>query len=243
MSKATLISAALIVFMASSAFGIQETPPKSEETPKADATKIGIRVKLFDADRPTVALTPRFAFGYYRPGEGEEPQYLRDLKFEPQEKGFYLVTVPKGILLERLVITVQEPNYNAAVLTKVVTANEMVVYPGASDSKGVFSFQGFKGQLQTYAALYAELVEDLRLATPEDVRGMFGNQILSMPEADDLVRLPGLDARQREVARKLRADVLRTYGYLPPEAEKPTPSNAVVVNQCCKPRRCFRRCR
>lgn len=198
----------------------------------ADATKIGIRVKVFDADRPTIPLTPLAAFGYYRPGEGQEPLFLDDLKFEAQDKGFYQVTVPKSILLERLVITVAESSYNPAVLTKVVTANEMVVYLGASDSQGVFSFQGYRGQLQTYAALYAELVEDLRLASQDQLKSMFGGKLLAMPEADDSVRLPGLDARQRDVARGLRIDVLRLFGYLPPEAKNFGQQHCVRACRC-----------
>lgn len=229
--------ATLIIGFTIGNFALGQDAPKPEgEAKKADETKIGIRVKVFDADRPTVALTPLAAYGYYRPGEAQEPLFLDDLKFEAQEKGFYLVTVPRGILLERLVIEVRERNYNPAVLTKVVTANEMVVYPGASDSQGVFSFQGYKGQLQTYAALYTELVEDLRLVSPEDIRGMFGTKILAMPEADDLQRLPGLDPRQRDFARQLRTDLLRLYGYLPPEVKKPSQPTYVV---CYPARRCL----
>lgn len=221
------------------ALGQNAQSPTGDTAKKPDESRIGIRVKVFDADRPAVPLTPLAAFGYYRPGEGLEPLFLDDLKFEAQDKGFYQVTVPKSILLERLVITVAERNYNPAVLTKIVTANEMVVYLGASDSQGVFSFQGYKGQLQTYAALYAELVEDLRLASQGQLREMFGSKILAMPEADDLVRLPGLDARQRDVARRVRTEVLRLFGYLPPEVGSGGQQKCVSANRCRLAKRCL----
>jgi hypothetical protein len=201
------------------------------------STTIGIKVKLFDADRPSRAVTPLMAYGYYRPGEGIEAQFLDNLIFEKQENGFYLVTVPRGILLERLVIDVQEPGYNEAVLTKIVTANDMIVYPGASDSGGIFNFQGYKNQMATYAALYSELVEDLRLVTPEHIRALYGSQILAMPAADDLARLPGLDSRQRAFARELRRDVLQQYGFLPAEKRAVHVAGCAPVRRYCVPLR------
>lgn len=232
------------------------------QQPERDPNTIEIRVKLFNADRPAEPLTPRLIFAYRRPAEGEEPVLLNQdqLKIKPVENNFYVLTVPKGLLLERIVFLVQESQFNVAVLTKVVTANDMVVYPGASDSGGEFSFHGYKGQMALYGALYDELVEDLRMLNHQQIREMFGSQILAMPNAYDYRRLPNLDPRQRQVLHQLHQNVLRTYGYIAePPKMRPSPKPPVYYpaqyypvrypqpryysGHCGRRLCCWRRCR
>jgi hypothetical protein len=178
--------------------------------------KLQIQFKIFDADDATVELTPvKKATIQYRSKVVRQPDIKFDLAVSERDaKGLYSVEVEKGWLIDRLVIRSTKANTNPAVVTKIVTANNMVVYPGASDSTEEFKFQNYMAQLGTYRDLYVQFVDevsaDRREGNRKNLRDAFTTQLENM--ANLKARIPAATPEQLPAAQKLLDEVLVAYG-------------------------------
>ena len=131
--------------------------------------EVVIQFRVFDANKPDNALHPdltsRPVIFLRNLDTNKDELYLGnskdDIRIVPSKdrKDFYEITLPKGRLINDLSIDVLEPNTNAAAIVKVVTANNIVVYPGASRSLEEFTFPAFAAQLGQYQKLMTELTD------------------------------------------------------------------------------------
>jgi hypothetical protein len=94
------------------------TLPYSQSGLRAqEAEQVTIKLKLFDSNKPKTELIPRSTSLHLRDQTTNQPQLVRSTRIEPvpSEKGFYQIKVPKGRLIETLVISVSSAsgaNYN-----------------------------------------------------------------------------------------------------------------------------------
>jgi hypothetical protein len=212
---------AAVICLAASHLGAQE--------------KIAVKFKIFDTNVPTKALDPvRKANIFVRDPVTKKPTFLDAEDVKELADKFFEVRVAKGWLVEQMVIYVNDPqkDYNPAFLTKVVSAADMLVYPGASKSTDEFAFQAFLAQMSAYRAFLAQLLDEVEPSLHERVRTnlrtAFETQLRNMGDIDR--RLPRAKVEERNAAAKLRDEVFRLYGLLPPEQ----PAEQIVE--------CFRLC-
>lgn len=130
-----------------------------------DKGQVTVKFKIFDTNEPTKRLNPvPQAIAFLR-----NPVTLKgDLQervniTRPMKDGLDELKVSKGWLIERLVIDVDDPekDYNFAAITKVISAADMTIYPGASRSTDRFAFQAYIAQMGAYRALLAEVLEEV----------------------------------------------------------------------------------
>lgn len=206
----------------------QDGARAQDEKPKA----LKIEFKVFPANEPAGKPLEvlELATIHYR----SKIDGLPDSKFDlpvagPDAKGFYSVEIAPGLLIDNLVIR-PKGLPNVAVVTKLVTANNMVLYPGASDSKDKFKFPTYMSQMGVYRNLYREFVEDFPVPQQERNRAgllaAFRPQLENMADLDG--RLPEATDTERASAKKLRDEVISLYFNLP----KPTTETA-PVRRCC----------
>lgn len=231
------------------AFDLFAGPALSQEK-KPAAAEVTVNFKIFDTNEPTRQLTPaKRAIVYARDRQTLKAFALAEPPIKgPSKDGFYEVRVQKGWLVEQLEISVVDgdKDYNPAVLTKVITSADMIVYPGASKSTDQFSFQEYLAQMGTYRALLAQLIEEADEPEKERRRTIlregFRTQLTRM--ADLEARLISADPEERKAAKKLANEVLKLYG-LPYEEEPAPPPAYLLVCPCptyavCPPaRRCW----
>ena len=77
--------------------------------------------------------------------------------------GFSEMQVAKGWLVEQIVIEINDPvkEYNPAIITKVVSADNMTLYPGVEGERA-FCVPGLRRSVERqYRALATELLEDV----------------------------------------------------------------------------------
>lgn len=212
-------------------------------------TDVVVRFKIFDTNKPTKQLTPaKRAIVYAR-----DPGTLKAFPLsEPKIKGpdkdlFYEVSIPKGWLIEQLEITIVdgEKDYNPAVITKIVSAANMNVYPGASRSTDEFSFQAYIAQLGTYRALIGQLIEEVDDVEKERRRGVlreeFRDQLKRMAEVEK--RLKSATPNEKLTAQKLADEVLELYGLSSPKVPESIPQIYYPLQPYPKPCCFFRFCR
>jgi uncharacterized protein (TIGR03000 family) len=186
---------------------------------------VGVRFKVFDSNAPTKVLKPvNQAINFVRDPVTKKPQLLEAVAITgPDKDGFYQLKVSKGWLIEQLVIQIDDPekDYNPAIITKVVSAADMTLYPGASRSTDAFGIQAYLAQLGAYKTLMAELLDIVPEASRPQVRDnlkkAFQSQLLSMAKLDE--RLPDVKAEDLVAARKLLNQVFEAYGL--PYTEEP----------------------
>lgn len=209
--------------------------------------EVVIKFKVFDANKTKnpVPLKPAATANVFvRNPFNNKAQFLQSVKVtgpnDPKD-GFYEMKISRGPsvedvwLVEQLVIEIDDPqkDYNPAIITKVVSADSMTLYPGASDSKDKFSFSSYVAQLSAYRALCAELLEEEGLAAEdrrqrlEFLQRGFGKQLRQMEEVSrDPERLLTRKATEITVAQQSVREVLKLYELLPPEP--PAPSVEVI---------------
>jgi len=206
-------------------------------------TQVVVKFKIFDANDPSKFLTPaKRAIVYAR-----NPQTLKTFTLEeppikgPSKDGFYEVAIQKGYLVEQLEISIVDgdSDYSPAVLSKVITSADMLVYPGASKTTDKFSFQAYLAQMGVYRALLAQLIEDVDEQEKERrrtiLREEFKVQLGRMSDVD--ARLLSNDPVEKEAAKKLAKEVLQLYGLMPPDAPMMADCDALVPPQPYMPRR------
>jgi hypothetical protein len=118
------------------------------------------------------------------------------------------------------------------VVTKLVTANNMIIYPGASEPGDRFSFQGYIAQLSAYKSILSQLIDEFGSQKDlilKEMKASFGKQLEEMAEAEAKGRLSDFTPEQMTSARKLLAEVLTLYGLRQAEAES-QPAPAVVIH-------------
>lgn len=186
-----------------------------------DKDEIVVKLKLFDSNEPNIELIPKSTIVHLRDRVTGQPQLRRDvaLTASPDQKGFYQVLLPKNRLIETFVISVSAAsgtNYNPAVLSKIVTANDMVVYPGASNPGDSFGFSAYVGQLTIYKTILSHLLDEFG-ETQEDVirkelKDTYTEQLKVMEQAEAKGKLSALKPEQLETARKVLDETLKLYG-------------------------------
>ncbi len=221
-------------------------------TPDAKNDTIVIQFKIFDANRPTEELKPNLnrkpIILLRNLVTLDEELFLGNKDTEAaiveskERKGFYEITLPKGRLINDMAIDVERANTNPGAIIKVVTANNIVVYPGASGSTEPFSINAYTAQLTRYSSLLAQLNEAFP-ARKDEIRtvlvGRYGQLLMNMKSVLDNGQVRYTDPSQAANARKVLEDTLVAYGLMQP-TPKVQPQQQVVHYQCG--RRC-RRCR
>ena len=205
--------------------GMVEAQP-SGQSPQ----EVTIKLKLFDSNQPTTELIPSNVIITLRNPADNQPQYLPNVRIEqiPEQKGFYRVKLPKGRLVERMVIQVDSAsgtNFNPGVVTKVVTAADMTVYPGASDPGDKFAFQSYIGQLEVYRSIFDDLIATFGDSQDKVIRAQlksaFEPQLHKMADAEHSGRLTGFSEEQLKTAREKTKSILVLYGILPEDKAAP----------------------
>lgn len=207
MTKIVTASTIALVFLVIE----RETAEAQEAKPKT----FKIEFKVFPANNPTGSSLPAFdrATIHYR----NKVESLPDFKFNlpvvgPDARGFYSVTVDEGWLVDNLVIRLKGV-VNPAVITKLVTRDNMILYPGASESGEKFKFPAYMTQMGTYRSLFREFVEEAQLDLREVNRlallDAFKPQLEKMAQVRD--RLPDATEEQIATATKLVNEVVRLY--------------------------------
>jgi hypothetical protein len=200
--------------------------------------EITIKLKVFDSNKPKTELVPRNAIIFLRNPLDNQPEYVGDRALEaiPTEKGFYQLKLPKGRLIERIAIqidSVSGTGYNAAEIKKIVTANDMTIYPGASDPGDTFSFQAYMGQLDSYRGIFNDLIEtfdqDRGVAIRKQLKDGFGPLIEKMALAESEGRLLKFTPEQLKTAREATDSLLRLYGLRPEKKPEVAPQAESVV--------------
>ena len=214
------------------------------EPPKK--TEVIIQFKVFDANDPGKQ---------YHPDLSSRPIiFLRNLQTKKDEvylgtsdkdiaivqsktrEGFYEITLPAGRLINDLAIDLIEPNTNAAAIIKVVTANDIVTYPGASTSAETFAFTPYVAQLGVYRNLMTELLDqfpDRRVEIAGVLEKRFSGRLVKMQDVLDERRVTFAALGQDVTARKVLNDVLELYEILPSHPN-PNPTPITNVNPIAK---------
>jgi hypothetical protein len=200
------------------------------EPPKpASKDSVIVQFKMFDANEPTLEFHPDLA---RKPiillrnlATRQEEMFLGDkdsdaaIKESTTRKGFYEVTLPKGRLINQMFIDVVEANTNPGAIIKVVTANDIVVYPGASKSITPFPVTAYIAQLNQYASLLNQIAAEFP-GRKDEVRkslaARYGKLLRNMQAGLDKVEYRPEQQDQKEAAKRTLDDVLRLYGLLPP---------------------------
>jgi hypothetical protein len=202
----------------------------------AQVPDITIKFKAFDANQtknpvPLVPATKANLFVRFR----NEARFLTavDVVVSTTDKGFFEMKIPRGPtvddvwLIEQLVIEIDDPrkDFNPAIITKVVAAANMTLYPGASKSTEKFSFLSYVAQLGAYQALGAELLKEQGINSVERkgrlnyLQKNFEHQLKEMEQVSlDPNKLLTSDSKEIAVARKLIKDVLQLYELIPADA-------------------------
>jgi len=186
------------------------------------------------------------ASNFVRDPVTKKAEFLEAVEISRSEKeGLDELKVSKGWLIEQLLIQINDPEkeYNPAILTKVVSAADMTVYPGASKSTDPFAFQAYQAQMGAYRTLLLQLLEEvnplIRERVRDDLRAAFGNQLRNMGNLDR--RLANAKPDELKTARKLRNEVLKLYGLAPVEPDEP--ENTIAEPLSCQPCQGFEPCR
>jgi hypothetical protein len=191
----------------------------NEARAQEEAKAFKIEFKVFPANSPTAAPLLPFdtATIHYRNKVEGQPDFKFNLPVAgPDDKGFYSIPVQEGWLIDNLVIRVKGA-VNPAVVTKLVTRQNMVIYPGASDSGEEFKFPAYMTQMGTYRSLYREFIEDapaeIREVNRASLLAAFRTQLENMAKVND--RLPKAKPEELAAASKLKDEVIRLYFALP----------------------------
>lgn len=252
MKIAPWIALSCLVALSSLAVAQQPAP--------ADAKKetIVIQFKIFDANRPTEELKPnlnRKPIILLRNLDTlDEELFLGNKDTDisivesKERKGFYEIVLPKGRLINDMAIDVEQANTNPGAVIKVVTANNIVVYPGASSSVETFSMNAYAAQLGRYGSLLAQLTEAFP-GRKDEIRGVlinrYGHLLMNMKGVLDNNQVRFTDPSQAASARKTLNETLVAYGLMAPEApvRQQVAQHVVVHQQVINYRRCRWRCR
>lgn len=213
----------------------QEAPPQ----PKKDT--VVIQFKIFDANRPTEELKPNLRrkpiILLRNVNTLDEELFLGNKDSDisivesKDRKGFYEIVLPKGRLVNDMAIDVEQSNTNPAALIKVVTANNIVVYPGASNSTESFSMNAYAAQLGRYGSLLSQLTEAFP-TRKDEIRSVlaerYGPLLMNMKGVLDRNQVRFTDPSQSESARSALNETLIAYGLVAPPA-KAAPSAQQIV--------------
>lgn len=205
------------------------------------ADSIVIQFKLFDANDPKIELHPDLT---RKPiillrnlatrteelflGDKDSDASVRESK---DRKGFYEITLPKGRLINQMFIDVQEANTNPGAIIKVVTANNIVVYPGASNSLEQFGVAAYIAQLSQYASLLNQIEAEFpgrRAEVQAALRARYEGLLRNMERGLDHLLVRPEQQDQMAAATKTLNDVLQLYGLRTP----PAPPQQVVICSC-----------
>lgn len=237
-----------------------QLPPRADE--QAPDGRAFIIIKLFDANNPGGdPLQPRNAIGFYRDQQNRNiPRLMRseDLLFEDIGNNFWRVSVPRNILVESITVKVASANgtdYNPATISKIVTRDRMIIYPGASDPEEKdFHIYAFLGQMATYQTILSQLLDEFpgeSAFIKKFLLDQYGKQIEAMDRRAQLGRITdqrgkSASAQQLKQARDLANKVMIAYGLrVPPKVtQKPKPCPQPTYHQpYCQPWDGWRRCR
>jgi hypothetical protein len=205
----------------------------------ADAT-ITLQIKVFNSNKADEQVVPTEAEIYVRKAGSVTSDFYDRMSLGMKDaKEFYPIQLPKGVFIERIAILTERGGvvFNTATITHVVTADNMVMYPGASNPLEKFNFSAYVSQLGTYRDMFTELVDQYGEAQRGAIRAFLepkvGKQVKQMAAAISEGRL-ALDkdekaaAGQRAGAQKLADDVVELY-Y--PGTKKP-PQEPTLVVEC-----------
>jgi hypothetical protein len=216
-----------------------------------DAAKITVKFKIFDTNEPIKRLNPlKTASNFVRDPGTKKAEFLETVEItRPEKEGLDELKVSKGWLIEQLLIQIDDPEkeYNPAIITKIVSAADMTVYPGASKATDPFAFQAYQAQMGAYRTLLSQLLEEvdpsIRERVRDDLRAAFGKQLRNMGEVDK--RLANAKPDELEAARKLRNEVFKLYGLPPVEPDEADNVKLPAVIECqpCKPCQPYQPCR
>jgi hypothetical protein len=218
----------LIVSATASGLAQDNTPPT-----------IVVQFKIFDANKPNAELQPDL--------ERRPIILLRDLETKAEElflgnkfgdivvtaskdrTGFYEVILPKGRLISEMSIEVAHANTNPAVLSRMITSGDIVVYLAASSSLVDCTLSAYVAQLNRYKSLITQLVDqfpDRSEVVREVLRERYGGSLLNMKTTleEDRVFTVGpqqertkLSTEQSASARRSLNEVLVAYGLISSE--------------------------
>jgi hypothetical protein len=225
---------------------------------KAKDGKILVYFKVFDANDPKsdpLKLTGKAVLSV-RNQATKKTQFKGDVPVtgpimeadDKTHKDFYSVELDKGDLVEHLIIFVQGTKYSPADMVKIVTKDQMTLYPGASSSLDRFGFTAYMNQLNTYRAIMTDLLDEFpaeRTQIRQVLSAAFRTQLTNMAQAADErpnqvapnenIRLLTDDAGEIAAARKLADDVLKLYGLRAPDAPAPGEKHEERFEGACDP--------
>jgi hypothetical protein len=191
--------------------------------------EVTLQFKVYLANKPEDPPLDVADFGTieYRNKNLDLPNIKFDLPIKHSADKTNEITVKKGVLIEQLVVQVLRPDTNPAVVTKLVTADKMTLFPGASGAKEEFSIFSYLAQVNTYRGIFIEFVEqvpaDQREGNRSNLLKAFGRQLEDMSDVN--ARLPKASDGEKAKALKAITEVVRLYKNIP---EPPQP-------KCCVP--------
>lgn len=217
-----------------------------------DSKTVIVQFKIFDANKPTILFTPdltRRPVVFLRNLQNNADELFLGTEDKPitivpskERAGFYEITLPRDRLINDMTIDLKEASTNFASITKIVTRDNVVVYPGASKSREDFTFTAYQAQLGRYDSLMTQLTEQF-YDRREEIRKVlierYGSNLTDMQYVLDSNKVSfARPAEQAPIARKTLNDVLVLYGITP---SVPTPKPTPQIQQQIVYQQCFRR--